>query len=306
MQIYDLVIIGAGPAGITAAVYAARQNLNFIVISRDIGGQTALSAEVENYTGYQVISGPELVQRFEKHMHKYNINLRENESVLNLKRNGENFLIKTDKAEYLANCVIIASGKQSEQLNVLGEQEFKNRGLAYCAICDGPIFAGKNVAVIGGGNSALDAASILIKVAKHVYIINNAENLKGDQLLRQKIEQSANVTILNKSQVLAVAGDKFVKSIKIKNNGQEQELAVEGVFVEIGLVPNSEFAEEVKRNQKKEIMVDIHNQTNIAGIFAAGDVTDVPEKQIIIAAGEGSKAALGAFGYLARKKTGNK
>jgi alkyl hydroperoxide reductase subunit F len=192
------------------------------------------------------------------------------------------------------------------QLNVRGEKEFKNRGLAYCAICDGPIFTGKNVAVVGGGNSALDAASILIKIAKHVYIINNTESLKGDQLLRKKIEQAVNVTILNKSQVLAVAGDKFVKSIEIKNDGQEQELAVEGVFVEIGLVPNSEFAEGVKRNQKKEIIVDIANQTNIVGVFAAGDVTDVLEKQIIISAGEGAKAALSAFGYLSRRKTENK
>ena len=302
MQIYDLIIIGAGPAGITASVYAARKKLNFLVISLDIGGQAAWSGDIENYTGYQFITGPELAGKFEEHMRKYGIALKENEGVLALEKSGEIISVKTDKGDYQARSVIIASGKKSRELGVPGEKEFKNRGLTYCATCDGPIFAGKEVAVIGGGNSALDAALQLIKIAKQVYIINNAGQLTGDEIMRQKVEAAGNATVLNNTQVVSVTGDKFVGAIKIKDNAGVKELAVQGVFVEIGLIPNVAFAGKMEKNERGEIKIDPRNQTNIPGIFAAGDVTDVQEKQIIIAAGEGSKAALSAFRYLARKK----
>ena len=302
MQIYDLIIIGAGPAGITAGVYAARKKLNFLVITLDIGGQAAWSGDIENYTGYQFITGPELASKFEEHMRKYGIVLKENEAAIALEKSGEVISVKTDKGEYQARSVIIASGKKSRELGVPGEKEFKNRGLTYCATCDGPLFAGKEVSVIGGGNSALDAALQLIKIAKHVYIINNTGQLTGDEIMRQKVEAAGNVTILNNSQVTAVTGDKFVSAIKIKDNSREKELAVQGVFVEIGLIPNVAFAGKVERNERGEIKIDSANQTNIPGVFACGDVTEVQEKQIIIAAGEGSKAALSAFRYLARKK----
>ncbi len=300
MKIYDLIIIGAGPAGITASVYAARKQLDFLVISLDIGGQAAWSGDIENYTGYQFITGPELAQKFEEHMRKYGTALKENEEVLELKKSGQVIGLKTSKAEYQARSVIIASGKKSRELGVAGEREFKNRGLTYCSTCDGPLFGGKDVAVIGGGNSALDAALQLIKIAKQVYIINNTSSLSGDAIMRRKVEESGKVTILNNSSVKAVFGDKFVKGIKIKSLDQEKELAVQGVFVEIGLIPNSAFAKDVEKNSENEITVDARNQTNIAGIFAAGDVTDVPEKQIIIAAGEGSKALLSVFSYLSK------
>jgi alkyl hydroperoxide reductase subunit F len=302
MPIYDLIIIGAGPAGITAGVYAARKKLNFLVITRDIGGQAAWSGDIENYTGYQFITGPELASKFEEHMRKYGIALKENEAAIVLEKSGEVISVKTDKGEYQARSVIIASGKKSRELGVPGEKEFKNRGLTYCATCDGPLFAGKEVSVIGGGNSALDAALQLIKIAKHVYIINNTGQLTGDEIMRQKVEAAGNTTVLNNSQVTAVTGDKFVSAVKIKDNSGEKELAVQGVFVEIGLIPNVAFAGKVERNERGEIKIDSANQTNIPGVFAAGDVTDVQEKQIIIAAGEGSKAALSAFRYLARKK----
>jgi len=302
MQIYDLIIIGAGPAGITASVYAARKKLNFLVISLDIGGQTAWSGDIENYTGYQFITGPELASKFEEHLRKYGIVLKENEEVLKLNKSGEVISIKTNKAEYQARSAIIASGKKSKELGVPGEKEFKNHGLTYCATCDGPLFAGKSVCVIGGGNSALDAVLQLMKIAKQVYVINNTDSLGGDAIMRQKVEASGNVTILNNSRVLSVFGDKFVSAIKIKDSAGLKELAVQGVFVEIGLIPNVAFAGEVEKNERKEIKIDSRNQTNIPGIFAAGDVTDVQEKQIIIAAGEGSKAALSVFRYLARKK----
>ena len=299
---YDLIIIGAGPAGITAAVYAARKRMEILVITRDIGGQAAWSGDVENYTGYQFISGPELAEKFAEHLRKYNIALKENESVLGIKRSGSGISVKTDKGAYQSKAVIIASGKRTRELGVRGEKEFKNKGLTYCATCDGPLFSGKEVAVIGGGNSALDAALQLIKIAKQVYLINITAQLGGDQVMREQVETSDKVTILNQAQVSAVLGDKFVSAIKVKRQDKEETLSVQGVFVEIGLIPNSECAPEVEKNSLGEIKVNCHNETSITGIFAAGDVTDVPEKQIIIAAGEGAKATLSAFRYLVSHK----
>lgn len=301
MRVYDLIVIGAGPAGITASVYAARKRLDFLVISLDIGGQAAWSGEIENYTGYQFISGPDLAQKFQEHMLSYDTALKENEEVLELERSGGTFTVKTSKAQYQSRSVIIASGKRSRKLMIPGEDEFKNRGLTYCATCDGPLFSGKTVAVIGGGNSALDAVLQMIRIARQVYLVNNAPGLGGDQVMRQKVQEASNLVIFNDCRVTAVTGDKFVSGITIRDGSGSRELPVQGVFVEIGLDPNSSFAAEVEKNGNGEIKVNLRNETNIPGIFAAGDVTDVPEKQIIIAAGEGSKAALSAFRYLLTK-----
>jgi len=298
----DLIIIGAGPAGITAAVYAARKNMSILVITKDIGGQAAISGDVENYTGYQFITGPELSIKFEEHMRKYNVEVKENEEVVKFAKKGSTFVVTSSKADYETKTIIVASGKRSRELNVPGEKEFKNKGLTYCATCDGPLFAQKEVAVIGGGNSALDAALQLMNIAKKVYIVNINPELKGDAIMREKVRADNKVTIFNNSQVTAVSGDKMVNGLKIKREGNEEALSVGGVFVEIGLIPNSEFAKTLDRNKFGEIKVNSRNETDIPGIFAAGDVTDVPEKQIVIACGEGSKASLSAFKYLAMRK----
>jgi alkyl hydroperoxide reductase subunit F len=286
---YDLIIVGAGPAGITAAIYAVRKKLNLLVISKDIGGQTAWSGNIENYTGYQFVSGTELTAKFEEHMRNYGIPLKEGESVLDVKKTPSGATVRTDKGAYEAKTVIIASGKRSKELNIPGEKEFKNRGLTYCATCDGPLFAGKAVAVIGGGNSALDATLQLMRIASHVYLVNIAPGLTGDP-------------VMNDTKVVSITGGNMVSAVKIERSGKTQELKVEGVFVEIGLIPNSSISADVAKNDSGEIKVDSYNRTNVPGIFAAGDVTDVPEKQIIIAAGEGSKAALTAFRYLSRQR----
>ncbi|MFA4982429.1 MAG: FAD-dependent oxidoreductase [Candidatus Omnitrophota bacterium] len=299
---YDLIIIGAGPAGITAAVYAARKRLNFLVITQDIGGQAAWSGDIENYTGYQFITGPDLAAKFEEHMRKYKIDVKEGEEALEADRIGSAVVVRTNKGKYEAKTLIIASGKVSKELGVPGEKEFKNKGLTYCATCDGPLFAGKDVAVIGGGNSALDASLQLIKIAKKVYLIDINPSLGGDAVMRDKVEKSNVVTIMNKTVVTTIVGDKMVTGVKVISDGKEDLLAVQGIFVEIGLIPNSNFANDVKKNQYGEIVVNCKNETNIQGVFAAGDVTDVPEKQIVIAAGEGSKAALSAFKYLNQTK----
>lgn len=299
---FDLIIIGAGPAGITAAIYAARKKMGLLVITKDIGGQAALSGDVENYTGYQFITGPELALKFEEHLRKFDIALGENEEVEEVKKTKACIQVKTGKGVYEARSVIIASGKRSRELGAPGEKEFKNKGLTYCATCDAPLFSGKDVAVIGGGNSALDAALQLIKIANKIYIINISPKLTGDMLMQEAVTQSPKVAVFNSARVNAIIGDKMVRAIKIKKGDKEETLSAQGVFVEIGLIPNSDFAKDVEKNKFGEIKVNPYNETSVPGIFAAGDVTDVPEKQIVIAAGEGSKAALSVFSYLIMHK----
>jgi len=299
MKVHDLIILGAGPAGITAAVYAVRKQIDFLVITQDIGGQAALSGEVENYTGYQFITGPELALKFKEHMESFGASVRMPQTVLALERRDKLIAITTDKENYLAKSLIIATGKRSRQLKVTGEKEYKNRGLTYCATCDGPLFKGKNVAIIGAGNSGLDAALQMMRISPKVYIINQDDYIKGDAVMLEKLKKAAQVEFVNNAVVKKVYGDTFVRGIEIEQASQPRRLAVEGVFVEIGLIPNSEYAPILTRNQRGEIVVDCHNRTNIEGIFAAGDVTNVPEKQIIIACGEGSKASLSASKYLA-------
>ena len=301
-KVYDLIIIGAGPAGITAAVYAARKEMDFIVLTDNIGGQTAWSSDIENYTGYQFISGVELAAKFEEHMKKYDIDVRENEPVEEFEKKDDIVHIGTSKGRYRAHSAIIASGAKSKELNVPGEKEFKNRGLTYCATCDGPLFAGKDVVVVGGGNSALDAVLQLVKIANKVYMVDIAPELIGDPVMRDKVNKSDKVEVMSSSHINSIVGDAFVTGVKVGNDSGEKELSVQGVFVEIGLDPNSEVFKDIEKNRSGEIKVNCHNETNIPGVFAAGDVTDVPEKQIIVAAGEGAKAALAAFSYLAKKR----
>jgi len=303
-MVYDLIIIGAGPAGITASVYAARKRLNFIVLTKDIGGQAAWSGDVENYTGYQFVTGPELVAKFEEHLRQYKIDVRENEPAIDVHKQDGLISVKTTKDSYQARAVIIATGKLSRELGVPGEKEFKNKGITYCATCDGPLFSGKDVAVIGGGNSALDAVIQLSKIASRIYVVNIAPGLTGDPVMIEKIKSDKKVEVITGYVVTEAYGDKMLSGIKIApaagNSGAARDLKVQGGFVEIGLVPSSDFVKDVARNDRKEIIVDPDNRTSIPGIFAAGDVPNIREKQIIIAAGEGSTALLNGFTYIVR------
>ena len=302
MQIFDLVIIGAGPAGITGAIYAARKKIDFILVSEDLGGQTALSADVENYTGYQFITGPDLAAKFEEHLKKFSIRFYRNEPVKRVvKANEDEFAVESEKNSYACRSVLIASGRRPRWLGVPGDQAFRNKGVSYCATCDGPLFSRKTVAVIGGGNSALDAALQMMNIAVKVYLVNVNPVLGGDEVMRRKVESSPNVEVLNNAKTLEISGDRFVRGLKVDVAGQARELSVEGVFVEIGSVPNSEIVDFVDKNPSGEIIVDNLNRTSAPGVFAAGDVTNVPEKQIIVAAGEGAKALLGIFRYLSSR-----
>ncbi|MCM8773170.1 MAG: NAD(P)-binding domain-containing protein [Candidatus Omnitrophica bacterium] len=210
-KIYDLIILGAGPSGITASVYSARKKIDFLVITQDIGGQAAWSGDIENYIGYQFISGPQLVMKFEEHMRHFGIDIRMPEEVKDIFKDNELVHTVTDKSEYLSRTLIVATGKRPKELGVEGEREFKNRGVTYCATCDGPLFSGKIVAIIGGGNSALDADLQMVKISPLVYIINIGERLTADRVMVEKINSYPNVVIYNRTIVKRIYGDKCVK-----------------------------------------------------------------------------------------------
>jgi len=302
---YELIIIGAGPAGMTASVYAARKKINTLLISGDIGGQGLTTWLVENYMGYQFIEGRELMQKFEEQVKQFptDVKIEVGKRAERLSRVDEGFEVRTDRGEtYQAKAVIVATGKRPRQLNVPGEKELLGRGVTYCAICDGPLFADVKVAVIGGGNSALEAADDMVKIADHVYLISLTP-LTGDQILIDKLKDANNLTMFLEHEVLEVKGESRVEGVRVRDlkSKQEKELEVGGIFVEIGLIPNSELVKElVTLNRLGEIEVNCGNETGVSGFFAAGDVTSVPDKQIVVAAGEGAKAALQAHRYLQR------
>ena len=300
---YDLIIIGAGPAGMTAGVYAARKQLDTLILSADIGGQTTWSAGIENYLGYIYITGAELVQKFEEHLRKFDVDL-EFTKVSRLSQAGEVFRVDTeDNRTFSARAVVIASGKSPRLLGVPGEKEFTGRGVTYCSTCDGPLFAGMNVAVVGGGNSGLDAVVQLMKICPKVYLIDVSDSLRADEVMQERARAAENVEVLTSTAVREIHGDQFVHSMTVEDlaTHEQRKLEVKGVFIEIGLTPNTGFAKDLLTlNEYGEIPVDCGARTEVPGLYAAGDATAVPEKQIICAAGDGAKAALGAYSYLVR------
>lgn len=302
MKLYDLIIIGAGPAGITGSVYAARKRMNFLILTKDIGGQAALSSEIKNYIGFQFITGPELAEKFREHLEQFKVELKEGEIVTLVKKEDEIIRIETNKGKYETKTLLIASGRVPRKLGVSGENEFKNRGVTYCATCDAPLFAEMNVAVIGGGNAGLDAVLQLIKIAKKIYLLEVGPTLRADPIMVEKAKKSEKVTIYTNTKVKEIYGTNFVQGIKIERGGKIEDLAVEGIFVEVGSIPASEFIPGVQKNEIGEITVNCKSETSIPGVYAAGDVTNVPAKQIIVACGEGAKAVLSAFDYLSKKK----
>ncbi len=299
---YDLIIIGGGPAAMTAAIYAARKMLNVALVTKDQGGQLLLTREIENWPGTLNIGGYELVQSFVKHVERYSVEQRVGRPVTAVRANGDNFQVKVDGGETLsAKAVLIATGGRSRPLNVPGEKEFTGRGVSYCATCDAPLFSGKPVAVIGGGNSAFEAAIDFLPIATEINIVDVADHWFADPILQKQVLGSQKVHTYQQHRVVEVKGDKFVNALVIEdmNSGKKKELRVDGVFIEIGLVPNSDFLNGfLEINNRGEVVVDEEMRTSVPGAFAAGDVINRTDKQIVISAGQGAKAALSAYRYL--------
>ena len=274
---YDLMIVGGGPAGLTASVYAARKQLKTLLISFDIGGQVNNTWGVENYMGYQFIEGPELMDKFQEQVKQFPIDQKIGNKVSRLEKLNDGFEAISEAGDkYQATVAIYAAGKSPRKLGVPGETEFTGKGVTYCAICDGPVFSGQRVAVVGGGNSALEAALDMVKIAEHVDLVSLTP-LTGDAILVDKLSAAKNLTIYTEYQTEKIEGQDFARGILIK-----------------------ELLELYKRG---EVPINCSCDTAILGLYAAGDVTDVPEKQIVVAAGEGAKAALQAHRYLQRLNT---
>lgn len=300
---FDMIIIGAGPAGLSASVYAARKQMKTLLISVDIGGQINTTLGIENYLGYQFIEGPDLIDKFNTQIDKYPIEQDIGSKITQLNKIKGGFqAITEDGNKYESKVIVFAAGKKPKKLNIPGEAEFTGKGVSYCAICDGLVFARKRVAVVGGGNSALEAVLDLIKIAEHVDMVSLTQ-LTGDQVLINQLKGVKNLDIFLEYKTRQVEGEGFVTSMTIEDtkSKEKKKLNVSGVFIEIGMVPNSEPVKHlIKLNKFGEIPVNCSCETELTGLYAAGDVTNVPEKQIVVAAGEGAKAALQAHRYLQR------
>lgn len=299
----DVIVIGGGPAALAAAVYLARQKISFAMFASELGGMALWSSDVENYLGFHLLDGVALIKRFQDHLSDYKdaFALHDQESVTALEKIDNGFRVTTDKGVHEARTILIATGEKPRHLDIPGEKAFYGKGLTYCANCDAPLFGGKNVTVVGGGNSAMDAALFLEKYASHVTLVTVNAALMGDKVMKQRCETSPKMTIIANTKTVGVKGDAFVSHIELEGaDGVRQTLPTQGIFIEVGLVPSSQFLGTfVEKNKWGEVVIDKHNQTSVPGVWAAGDVTDVTEKQIAVAVGEGSKAALQIIKWLA-------
>ena len=301
---YDVLVIGGGPAASSAAIYAARKGIRTGLVADSLGGQVIETLGIENMIGTPYTEGPQLMKQVEEHLRSYPVDIMTNQLVTSLQKQNDSFAVSLKSGRKLTTkTAIIATGARWRSINVPGEKEFKNKGIAYCPHCDGPLFTGKDVAVIGGGNSGIEAAIDLAGLANHVYVLEFLSELKADKILQDKLATLSNVTILLNAETQEITGTTYVDSITYKDRttGENQTLDVAGVFILIGLVPNTEWLSALlEMNERGEIIVDLHGETSIKGLFAAGDCTNSSYKQIIISMGSGATAALGAFDYLMR------
>jgi thioredoxin reductase (NADPH) len=302
---WDLIIIGAGAAGLAAGIYGARSGLKTLVLEEKMAGGTTSDAPlVENYPGFQSVSGGELTQKMVDHCRKTGANIHEFERVISLDLIGEKKTVKTNKDTYETKAIIIASGSHYREINVPGEKEFRGKGVSYCGVCDGPFFKGKRVLVAGGGNSALITTLYLSDIAAEVKLVHRRDSFRAEEALARATKEKGNVEILWNTEVKEIKGEKTVNKVILFNNktGETKEASVEGVFVQIGETPNSQIAKEagVETDDGDYVRTDMRQRTNLLGVYAAGDVTNHPVKQIGVAVGHGITAALEAYGYIRR------
>ncbi|WP_214833053.1 alkyl hydroperoxide reductase subunit F [Exiguobacterium sp. s152] len=299
---YDVLVIGGGPAGSSAAVYAARKGIRTGIVAERFGGQVMDTMGIENFIGTSYTEGPKLVASLEEHVKEYGIDVMNLQRAKRLEKKDLVEVELENGAVLKSKSVILSTGARWRNVNVPGEAEFKNKGVAYCPHCDGPLFEGKRVAVIGGGNSGIEAAIDLAGIVKHVTVLEFAAELKADQVLQDRLHSLPNVTVVTNAQTTEITGTDKVNGISYlsRETNETHHVELEGVFVQIGLVPNTDWLDSVERNNFGEIVVDRHGATNVPGVFAAGDCTNSAYKQIIISMGSGATAALGAFDYMIR------
>ena len=302
---YDVIIVGAGPAGLTAAIYTLRKELTTLIVAQDIGGQVTMTNEIENYPGFDSITGPDLMTKFRQQVDKFGGKFAFAEATKVEKLDNGDFKVKTTNNEYQAKVVILAFGLTPRSLGVPGEDKFKGRGVAFCATCDAPLYKGKVAAVVGGGNSAMEAVEELSKVAKKVYLLHRREEFIADKILVDRLPTYKNLEVFLNSEIVGFKGETKLAKIEIKDKfGQKEnfELEVDGTFLEIGYITQTGWIKDlIDLDEQGEIKVDEKNATIVPGIFAAGDVTTLAYKQIVISAGEGAKAALSATQYISRQ-----
>jgi alkyl hydroperoxide reductase subunit F len=303
---FDVLVVGAGPAGASAAIYAARKGIRTGIVAERFGGQVADTVGIENFISVKYTEGPKLVAHLEEHVKEYDVDIMKAQKAVSVRKieSGLTEVELANGAVLTSKSVIMATGARWREMNVPGEQEYRNKGVAYCPHCDGPLFKGKKVAVIGGGNSGIEAAIDLAGIVEHVTVLEFSDTLRADAVLVKKAQSTGNITIIKQAMTTEVLGDgNRVIGLKYKDRTTDETHIVElaGIFVQIGLVPNTEFLKgTVGLTERGEIVVDGHGQTNVPGVFAAGDCTNVAYKQIIISMGAGATAALGAFDYLIR------
>ncbi|GAA0813640.1 alkyl hydroperoxide reductase subunit F [Colwellia asteriadis] len=305
---FDFLVVGGGPAGAAAAIYAARKGISTGLVADRFGGQVADTMAIENFISVKATEGPKLVANLEEHVRDYDVDIMNNNKASNVKRNETTGMVDVtleNGAVLSSKSVVLATGARWREMNVPGENEYRGKGVAYCPHCDGPLFKGKPVAVIGGGNSGIEAAIDLAGIVEHVTVLEFADTLRADEVLLRKANSLNNITIIKNAQTTEVIGDgKRVTSLRYTDRitGESHNVDLAGIFVQIGLMPNSEFLQgDIELTNRGEIMVNNRGETSVPGVFAAGDVTDSPYKQIIIAMGSGANAALGAFDYLIRQ-----
>lgn len=302
-NIYDLIIIGGGPAGITAGIYGARKALKTLLITKDFVGQIGRTDSIENYPGFLEIGGIDLSKKFREHLEKFSVEIKEGSEVKSLSKSGSVFKIETTKGEvFETKTVVIASGRNPRPLKIPGEQKFEGKGVSFCGTCDAPFFKDKVVAVIGGGNAALETVLDLLPFAAKIYVLEISPRLAADEINQQRAKKSGKAEIILRAQILEIKGENTVEKLVYRDltDNQDKELTVQGVFIEIGSLPATGFLKDlVDFNDRGEIVVNPRTcETKTPGLYAAGDVTDVKYKQIVVAAGEGTKAALSAYNYL--------
>lgn len=304
-NMFDTIIIGAGPAGLTAAIYTARREMKTLVIGREPGGQVALASEIENFPGFKKIDSYELISRIQDQVTSLGVEIKVCEVKRIVKQEDDTFVLYTEKEEYKTRTVIIAMGLIPRRLSIPGEKEFAGKGVSYCANCDGPFYRNKDIAVIGGGNAALDAAEIMSKIGKKVYLIHRREEFKAFEVLVNEVKNKENIELVLNSETKEIIGTNKVEKIKVLNNkdNTEREILVDGVFIEIGRSAHTDLvADFVERDEVQQIIAGPRRTTKTPGMFAAGDVTAGNFKQITIAMGDATVAALAAYQYLQLKE----